>query len=146
MLDRINEFAYSADGDMGKIIIENKDDIEYTTVVLDDYRIDNLIFNHYGYNLDGTYGLRSEIIIYLIFMFNDFNNLLNVKGVIKLPLINQLLDNLYINENVNVNGVYDNSSVVLTEQNSNDNSIIDELKLRLKRTQIYDAKGGIIKY
>ena len=144
MLDKINEFAY--EDDLSRINIRDKDQISYIETIITDYRIDTLLFNHYGYNLDKTYGLRSEIIIFLVYMFNDFSNLLDIRGVIKLPAINELLNNLQVDENIEVNGVYMNKDIILSETTTNSNSIVDELKLRLKKSQVYDAERGVIKY
>lgn len=144
MLNVINDFAN--DDDLSVINIRDKHEISYTETILTDYRIDTLMFNHYGYNLNLTYGLSSEVIIFLVFMFNDFSNLLEIRGVIKLPVISQLLDNLEIDNSKNVNGVYTNEDIILDSVINTSSKIVDELKLRLKKSQIYDPLTGSIKY
>ena len=142
MLNKITEFAkYS---DYTKINIKDKHEINYVEFKLIDYRIDILIFNHYGYNVNKNYNVSSELLMFLIYSFNDFHDLLSIKSL-KLPNINELLQRITIDDNDTVNGVISDDDVMITND-TEQSKIVNELVKRVNTAMQYDKQTGKLIY
>lgn len=130
--------------EIGKINIDNKNLIQFGQVDIIDNRFDNVLFSYYGNNYQQNYGISTDLLMYLVLSFNDLSNVANLSGIIKLPNIYQLLENIIlVNDNNKLNGVYD--VIVVNEKSNKTNSVINELQLRLNTVE-YDRKTGILKF
>ncbi len=138
-----------------KVKIVNKEEIDYREVTMYDGRLDNLIFDEYGVNYQNNYEVSRKLMIYLVLMFNEYNDLqFNSIGsqqkIWKMPSINQMLDNLVIINDKKVNGVYDFIGQPNKGKTTHRSEFINELEARLGKSNNldyhYDPTTGIITF